>query len=76
MNAVPKLVASHTLSDTTAWPNSAILEGDLLDAVELLGGEKARSSVSERGRAYAEEYYGNPVRFVERTARAIGVGVP
>jgi dihydrofolate reductase len=34
MNAVPKLVASRTLSDTTAWPNSAVLQGDLIDAVK------------------------------------------
>jgi dihydrofolate reductase len=34
MNAVPKLVASRTLSDTSAWANSRILEGDLVDAVK------------------------------------------
>lgn len=35
MNAVPKLVASRTLtdSDTSAWSNSQLLEGDLVDAV-------------------------------------------
>ena len=36
MNAVPKLVASRTLSsaDTAAWANSRILEGDAIDAVK------------------------------------------
>ncbi|OLT25942.1 riboflavin biosynthesis protein RibD [Actinomadura sp. CNU-125] len=36
MNAVPKLVASRTLSrdDTSAWSNSRLLDGDLIDAVE------------------------------------------
>jgi dihydrofolate reductase len=34
MNAVPKLVASRTLKDATAWSNSAILEGDLIEAVK------------------------------------------
>lgn len=36
MNAVPKLVASHTLTDadTSAWVNSTVMDGDLLDAVE------------------------------------------
>ncbi|MFC9462709.1 dihydrofolate reductase family protein [Streptomyces sp. NPDC056983] len=36
MNAVPKLVASRTLtdSDTSAWSNSQLLEGDLVDAVK------------------------------------------
>ena len=36
MNAVPKLVASRTLSgaDTAAWANSRILEGDVIDAVK------------------------------------------
>ncbi|MFD7166803.1 dihydrofolate reductase family protein [Streptomyces violascens] len=36
MNAVPKLVASRTLSDadSAAWPNSTILEGDVIDAVK------------------------------------------
>ncbi|WP_338703302.1 dihydrofolate reductase family protein [Streptomyces sp. Q6] len=36
MNAVPKLVASHTLTraDTSAWANSQLLDGDLVDAVK------------------------------------------
>ena len=34
MNAVPKLVASRTLTDVSAWQNSRILEGDLVDAVQ------------------------------------------
>jgi dihydrofolate reductase len=34
MNAVPKLVASRTRTDTTAWPNSALIDGDLIDAVK------------------------------------------
>jgi len=34
MNAVPKLVASRTLTDSTAWHNSAFLEGDVIEAVK------------------------------------------
>ena len=34
MNAVPKLVASRTLTDVSAWQNSRILERDLVDAVQ------------------------------------------
>ncbi|MFE3174339.1 dihydrofolate reductase family protein [Amycolatopsis sp. NPDC059090] len=34
MNAAAKLVASSTLTDTSAWQNSAVLDGDLLDAVK------------------------------------------
>ena len=34
MNAVPKLVASSTLTDTSAWANSQVIDGDLLDAVK------------------------------------------
>ena len=34
MNAVPKLVASRTLTDVSAWQNSRILEGDLVEAVQ------------------------------------------
>jgi dihydrofolate reductase len=34
MNAVPKLVASHTLTDTSAWANSRLVEGDLVEAVK------------------------------------------
>jgi dihydrofolate reductase len=34
MNAVPKLVASRTLTDASAWANSRVLEGDLVDAVK------------------------------------------
>ena len=36
MNAVPKLVASHTLTgtDMSAWVNSQVIDGDLIDAVK------------------------------------------
>jgi dihydrofolate reductase len=34
MNAVPKLVASRTLTDTSAWANSEVVSGDLVDAVK------------------------------------------
>ena len=34
MNAVPKLVASRTLTDTSAWANSRLIDGDLPDAVK------------------------------------------
>jgi dihydrofolate reductase len=34
MNAVPKLVASRTLSDTSAWANSRVIDGDAVDAVQ------------------------------------------
>ncbi|NUR06010.1 MAG: riboflavin biosynthesis protein RibD [Nocardioidaceae bacterium] len=36
MNAAQKLVASRTLTDadTAAWPNSRVLDGDLLDVVK------------------------------------------
>jgi dihydrofolate reductase len=33
MNAVPKLVASRTLTDVSAWKNSSVLQGDLVQAV-------------------------------------------
>jgi len=33
MNAVPKLVATRTLTDTSAWANSRVLGGDLIEAV-------------------------------------------
>ena len=34
MNAVPKLVASRSLNDASAWANSRIIEGDVIDAVK------------------------------------------
>jgi dihydrofolate reductase len=34
MNAVPKLVASRTLTDASAWANSQVIDGDLVDAVQ------------------------------------------
>jgi dihydrofolate reductase len=37
MNAVPKLVASRTLTDASAWANSRIVDGDLVDAVKREG---------------------------------------
>ena len=46
---------------------------DMLDAVELLCDEKTRSSVADRGRDYAEEYYANAGRFVDRFQQALDV---
>jgi dihydrofolate reductase len=34
MNAVPKLVATRTLTDTAAWANSQAVDGDIIDAVK------------------------------------------
>jgi len=34
MNAIPKLVASHTLTDASAWANSSVVEGDVIDTVK------------------------------------------
>ena len=34
MNAVPKLVASRTLTDAAAWANSRVIDGDIVDAVK------------------------------------------
>ncbi|NUS07433.1 MAG: riboflavin biosynthesis protein RibD [Nonomuraea sp.] len=34
MNAVPKLVASRTLTDVSAWANSRVADGDLVDVVK------------------------------------------
>jgi dihydrofolate reductase len=34
MNAIPKLVASSTLTDTSAYPNSQVIDGDVNDAVK------------------------------------------
>jgi dihydrofolate reductase len=33
MNRIPKLVASHSVTDLRAWENSSLLFGDLLEAV-------------------------------------------
>ncbi len=34
MNAVPKLVASRTLTGASAWANSRVIDGDIIDAVK------------------------------------------
>ncbi|MEU9212265.1 dihydrofolate reductase family protein [Streptomyces sp. NPDC048415] len=34
MNAMPKLVASRTLTDASAWANSQVIDGELVDAVK------------------------------------------
>jgi dihydrofolate reductase len=34
MNAVPKLVATRVLTDTSAWANSQVIDGDLIDTVK------------------------------------------
>ncbi len=33
MNRIPKLVVSHSMNDLSAWENSSLISGDLLDAV-------------------------------------------
>ncbi len=47
---------------------------DMLDAVEFLCDERTRSPVAARGRKYADEYYGDAGRFVDRVGRALGGG--
>jgi len=37
MNAVPKLVATRTPTDTAAWANSQAVDGDVIDAVKREG---------------------------------------
>ena len=34
MNAVPKLVATRTLTGASAWANSQVMDGDIIDAVK------------------------------------------
>jgi dihydrofolate reductase len=34
MNAVPKLVASRTLTDASAWANSRVIDGDPIDTIK------------------------------------------
>ncbi|SCG67301.1 dihydrofolate reductase family protein [Micromonospora inositola] len=34
MNATPKLVASRTMTDSSAWANSQVIDRDLIDAVK------------------------------------------
>src|SRR5258707_14000136 len=34
MNAAPKLVASRTLTDASAWANSRLIDGDVVDALK------------------------------------------
>ncbi len=40
MNRIRKLVASRTLKDLSAWENSSLMSGDLLDAVERAKAER------------------------------------
>lgn len=40
MNTIPKLVASRSLTDTTAWANSSVLEGDLVSEVTRIAAER------------------------------------
>jgi dihydrofolate reductase len=42
MNRMSKLVATRTLTDLSAWKNSSLLEGDLLDEIEK---QKAKRDV-------------------------------
>ena len=34
MNAIPKLVASRTLTDASAWANSTLVKGDVIETVK------------------------------------------
>jgi dihydrofolate reductase len=40
MNRMPKLVASRTLSDLSAWQNSSLMSSELLDVVEKTKAER------------------------------------
>jgi dihydrofolate reductase len=40
MNSAPKRVASHTLTDVSAWDNSELISGDLTDEVRRLRRER------------------------------------
>ena len=40
MNAAPKRVASRTLTDVSAWDNSAVIDGELTDGVRRLRDER------------------------------------
>lgn len=40
MNRMPKLVASRTLTDLSAWRNSSLMSGELLDVVEKTKAER------------------------------------
>jgi len=40
MNRMPKLVASRTLTDLSAWENSSLMSGELLDVVERTKAER------------------------------------
>jgi dihydrofolate reductase len=40
LNRIPKLVATRTLSDLSAWQNSSRIEGDLLGAIERQKAER------------------------------------
>lgn len=39
LNAARKLVVSRTLTDVTAWQNSSLLDGDVVEAVERAEGD-------------------------------------
>lgn len=38
MNAAPKLVVSRTLTDVSAWADSSVVDGGLVDEVKREGG--------------------------------------
>ncbi len=40
MNRMPKLVATHTLTDLGAWKNSRRIDGDLLDGIDAQKAER------------------------------------
>jgi dihydrofolate reductase len=58
MNRIPKLVASHTVTDLSAWQNSALVSGDVLETVErfkterdviVVGSASVVHALAERG---------------------------
>jgi dihydrofolate reductase len=40
MNRMPKLVASRTRTDLSAWQNSSLMSGELLDAIEQIKADR------------------------------------
>ena len=52
MNAACKYVASTTLTDTSAWANSVLLEADLLDAIERARHDRDIALIGSPGLAH------------------------
>ena len=77
MNRMPKLVASRTRTDLSAWENSSLMSGGLLDAVDKIGAGRDVIIAGSASIVHALEEHGRVDEYrILSFPTALGTGTP